>query len=46
VLVDDEATRAFLAGAGFEPDGAYRDRVVSAEGQTLREVRLSCSLAG
>lgn len=44
VLVDDEPTRAFLSGAGFEPDGAYRDRVVSAAGQTLREVRLSCSL--
>lgn len=44
VLLDDEDTRGFLGSVGFEPDGAFRDRVVSAEGQTLREVRLSCSL--
>ena len=36
----DDSTRAFLLGGGFSPDGAYRDRVVSADGATLREVRL------
>ncbi len=36
----DEATRAFLLDGGFAPDGAYRDRVVSPDGGTLREVRL------
>lgn len=40
VLADDEAGRAFLVASGFGPDGAYRDRVVSADGDTLREVRL------
>jgi len=40
----DEATRSFLAASGFTPDGAYRDRVVSPDGQTLREVRLSATL--
>ena len=45
ILVDDEQTRAFLTGAGFAPDGAYRDRVVSADGEVLREVRLSCTLS-
>ena len=44
VLVDDEATRAFLRSAGLEPDGAHRDRVVSGTGDTLREVRLACLL--
>jgi ribosomal protein S18 acetylase RimI-like enzyme len=45
ILVDDEQTRVFLTGAGFAPDGAYRDRVVSADGEVLREVRLSCTLS-
>ncbi len=36
----DEATRAFLHAGGFAPDGAFRDRVVAADGGTLREVRL------
>ena len=45
LLADDEHARAFLAGSGFGPDGAYRDRVVSPEGDTLREVRLSVLLA-
>ncbi len=40
LLADDEATRGFLAASGFGPDGAYRDRVVSPDGGTLREVRL------
>lgn len=45
VLVEEEGTRGFVQGAGFDPDGAFRDRVVSADGDTLREVRLSCTLA-
>jgi ribosomal protein S18 acetylase RimI-like enzyme len=44
VLADDEAGRAFLAASGFAPDGAYRDRVVSPDGDTLREVRLAAIL--
>lgn len=46
VLVPHEATRAFLAGAGLGPDGAYRDRVVSPDGATAREVRLAARLDG
>ncbi|CAN7390604.1 N-acetyltransferase family protein [Knoellia sp. LjRoot47] len=45
VLADDEATRAFLVDSGLGPDGAWRDRVVSPDGSTLREVRLVASLA-
>ena len=45
VLADDEATRAFLVASGLGPDGAFRDRVVSPDGDTLREVRLVASLA-
>lgn len=44
VLLDDEPTRAFLAGAGLTPDGAFRDRLVSPDGQRVREVRLTCLL--
>lgn len=44
VLADDESGRAFLAASGFAPDGAYRDRVVSPDGDTLREVRLAAIL--
>lgn len=44
LLADDEAGRSFLASSGFGPDGAYRDRVVSPDGDTLREVRLSAVL--
>ena len=40
VLAGDEATRAFLLDAGLDPDGAFRDRVVSPDGDTAREVRL------
>ncbi|GAA1181983.1 hypothetical protein GCM10009584_25190 [Ornithinimicrobium humiphilum] len=40
VLADAEGTRAFLQAAGFAPDGAWRDRVVSDDGRTAREVRL------
>lgn len=39
-----ESTRAFLLGAGLVPDGAYRDRVVSPDGATLREVRVRATL--
>ncbi|WP_404381911.1 GNAT family N-acetyltransferase [Knoellia locipacati] len=45
VLADDEDTRAFLVASGLGPDGAFRDRVVSPDGSTLREVRLVASLA-
>ena len=44
VLVPHEETRAFLVGAGLGPDGAYRDRVVSPEGATAREVRLVAAI--
>lgn len=44
VTFDDEATRTFLETSGFGPDGAFRDRVVSPDGDTLREVRLVVSL--
>ena len=44
LLAHDENTREFAAASGFAPDGAYRDRVVSPDGGTLREVRLSASL--
>ena len=44
LLADDEAARVFLSASGFGPDGAFRDRVVSPTGQTLREVRLSTRL--
>lgn len=45
LLASDEATRAFLLAAGLSPDGAFRDRVVSADGGTAREVRLVAGLA-
>lgn len=44
VLATDEHTRAFLQAAGFEPDGAHRTRVVSEDGATAREVRLTASV--
>lgn len=44
VLADAEDTRAFLQAAGFEPDGAWRDRVVGDDGRTAREVRLVVGL--
>ncbi|CCH76434.1 conserved hypothetical protein [Nostocoides japonicum T1-X7] len=40
LLARDEDTRAFLVGAGFAPDGAFRDRVVGPNGETAREVRV------
>ncbi|WP_277452071.1 GNAT family N-acetyltransferase [Janibacter sp. DB-40] len=39
-LVQHEDVRAFLTGSGLSPDGAYRDRVISPDGETAREVRL------
>jgi GNAT superfamily N-acetyltransferase len=45
VLAADEPTRAFLAEAGLHPDGAFRDRVVSADGDTAREVRVVADIA-
>lgn len=45
LLADDEAARAFLIASGFAPDGAFRDRVVSPAGDTLREVRLIARVA-
>ncbi len=40
----DAETRAFLQGAGFAPDGAYRERVVS-DVDAMREVRLVADAA-
>jgi ribosomal protein S18 acetylase RimI-like enzyme len=45
VPLPDEATQAFVRGAGMAPDGAYRDRVVD-DAHTLREVRLTASIDG
>lgn len=45
LLSSDEQTRAFLVGAGFTPDGAFRDRVVGRSGETAREVRVVTDLA-
>jgi ribosomal protein S18 acetylase RimI-like enzyme len=45
LLAGDEDTRAFLTAAGLSPDGAYRDRVVSADGTLAREVRLTADLS-
>lgn len=44
-LASHDSLRAFLGGAGMDPDGAFRDRVVSPDGGTAREVRLVASLA-
>lgn len=44
-LVEHESVRAFLTDAGLQPDGAFRDRVISPEGATAREVRLVATLA-
>jgi len=45
VLAADEETRRFLASSGLHPDGAFRDRVVSEDGDTAREVRLVADIA-
>lgn len=44
VLATDEHTRAFLQSAGLAPDGAHRTRVVSEDGATAKEVRLTASV--
>lgn len=44
VLADAEDVRAFVTAAGLQPDGAWRDRVIAADGRTAREVRLTASL--
>jgi GNAT superfamily N-acetyltransferase len=45
VLAADETSRAFLVQAGLAPDGAFRDRVVSPDGDTAREVRLVADIS-
>jgi GNAT superfamily N-acetyltransferase len=44
VLANADTTRAFLTGSGFGPDGAHRERVVGADGQTASEVRLVATI--
>ncbi|MDN5794235.1 MAG: GNAT family N-acetyltransferase [Intrasporangium sp.] len=45
VIGTDDDTRGFLTAAGLVPDGAHRGRVVSPEGETLQEVRLSADVS-
>ena len=45
VLSLGERDRGFLGAAGLHPDGAWRDRVIAADGRTAREVRLVASLS-
>ena len=45
LLASDDATRGFLTAAGMVADGAHRQRVVSPDGDTAGEVRLSALLA-
>lgn len=45
VLAAAEQVRAFVTAAGLQPDGAWRDRVIAADGRTVREVRLIASLS-
>lgn len=40
VRADARGALGFLRAAGFEPDEAWRDRVVGEDGRTTREVRL------
>lgn len=44
VWLVNEPVRAFFQSAGFGPDQAWRDRVVDADGGTLRQVRLVATL--
>ena len=46
VLTTQDELRAFLQAAGFAPDGAHRERVVSPDGTTAREVRLVVAIEG
>lgn len=43
-LASDEGVRSFCAAGGFEPDGAWRERVVDTDGRVAREVRLLAHL--
>jgi GNAT superfamily N-acetyltransferase len=45
ILATDESGRAFLTRAGLSPDGAFRDRVVSPDRLTAREVRLVADIS-
>jgi ribosomal protein S18 acetylase RimI-like enzyme len=45
VLATDDTSRGFLTAAGMVADGAHRERVVSPDGDTARELRLSAALA-
>ncbi|NUO35142.1 MAG: GNAT family N-acetyltransferase [Dermatophilaceae bacterium] len=44
LLATDDGTRAFLTAAGMVADGAHRERVVDADGRSVRELRLSASI--
>jgi GNAT superfamily N-acetyltransferase len=44
VLANADATRTFLTGSGFGPDGAHRERVVGADDETASEVRLVAAI--
>lgn len=44
ILADAEDVRVFLHSAGLESDGAQRERVVSADGDTVWEVRLGAAV--
>lgn len=45
VIGSDDDTRAFLTAAGMVADGAHRARVVSPDGDTVDEVRLSADVS-
>jgi ribosomal protein S18 acetylase RimI-like enzyme len=45
LLASDDTVRTFLTASGLEPDGAHRERVVDADGRTVRELRLAASVA-
>jgi ribosomal protein S18 acetylase RimI-like enzyme len=45
VIGSDDDTRAFLTAAGLVTDGAHRARVVSPDGATVDEVRLSADVS-
>ena len=44
VPAGDETGRAFVEASGLRPDGAWRDREVTADGDVVREVRLTAML--
>lgn len=46
VFASDDALRAFLASAGWAPDGAHRELAAgSAEGEVVKQVRLHTALS-